>query len=244
MDPLMDKGIGGRHMGIAIIALARGMEAFVKAIAPVGSGPDSFERAVVFASTVLIAQDSQGQAVGAVAVRPCVGSVMTTMESYPAKFTELGVKGLAGTAKLVALAVIPEARSQGIGRILLDAVVEHYRLAGTPMIYGIIEEEKAAELVPFYERSGFRVLEPGRILDLSHIYGVQSWVRSDPEERYFYLDLKDPASRRWEAPKLTYPSESSTGTSSVQGQDPPEPPETAQPRSLWGHVKNLLFPNS
>lgn len=243
LDPFMDQGIGGRQLGSAIAALRLGMEGFTQALAPAGSGPDSFHRAMMLASTVLVADDAHGQAVGAVAVRPCIASATGAMDEHPSRATELGIKGLAGTAKIVALAVIPEKRSQGIGRLLLDATVEHYRQAGTPMIYGIIEDEKASKLTGFYENAGFHVLQPGHILDVSHVYGFKAYTRCDPGERYFYRDLQDPGSRRWEGPKLTYKSERESSSESMpqaascQGKALATEPESPQKGGLLGWPK-------
>ncbi|MCU1403777.1 MAG: acetyltransferase family protein [Glaciihabitans sp.] len=88
------------------------------------------------------------------------------------------------------MAVEPEFRGQGLGALLIAEMAKHLSHSGTRVWFGgISKSDNSASLVTFYEKHGFKVLEPGA--PLPNFLGRRWTVPHTSEPRFwFYTTLK------------------------------------------------------
>lgn len=81
-----------------------------------------------------------------------------------------------GCAELVKLYLLPEARSKGTGRMLLENSIEKARELGYKQLY-LESMPELGKAISLYERSGFRFI-PGPMGNSGH-FGCDIWMVKD-----------------------------------------------------------------
>lgn len=89
------------------------------------------------------------------------------------------VAGAARIAKLRAVAVMEDARGNGLGTTLIKRTVRTYRHLGFRPVYGQFSIGSGLEV--YYARQGFTVLDEGQAIDLRRM-NLPIIIRTDPAD--------------------------------------------------------------
>jgi GNAT superfamily N-acetyltransferase len=149
-------------------------------LAPYLTAPD-FEGVHSAGTTILVAQHPDGsEPVGA-----CILSPPTSLLQRFGELDELSEHALAmtliGVRKLVAVAVEPGQRRQGLGRTLLELSTALAFATQITTVFGQIRTDDG--LGDWYRRSGYTVFDPAEGLDLSWLYSRPTAVGPQPGEQ-------------------------------------------------------------
>ena len=142
---------------------------------------------------VLVAtHPDEADPVGVVTTNP-PGSVMQQlMDTVPGKAGEQAVMMLLlGIKKLAGVAVQPEHRRTGLGRLLTLQAVDVAHRTRASHVYG--QTRTQDHLVGWYQRCGFQVLPPGEGLDLSWLVDFPFGISPMPGEQLFLSTQNRPA---------------------------------------------------
>ncbi|MDN3249741.1 GNAT family N-acetyltransferase [Streptomyces sp. ZSW22] len=140
-------------------------------------------RAVAAMSLPLVAQDRDGQPVGALLTVPSA-TIAEMADRLPGD-APYDLVSMLKYAKIKALAVHEDARGAGIGAALLKRCVQIYWQLDYHLLFGEFETERA--LGPYYARQGFSVLEPPQTIDIGTVLaGHPMHLGAHPGEALFY----------------------------------------------------------
>ncbi|MGW3652454.1 GNAT family N-acetyltransferase [Streptomyces sp. NPDC000878] len=160
------------------LAGARLVEPLVRAAAA-----DDMQSAAAAMSLPLVAQDREGQVLGALLAVPS-GTVISTVSQLPGH-GQHALLSMLKYAKIKAVAVSKDARGRGIGAALLKRCVQLYWQLDYMLLFGGFETGR--ELGPYYTRQGFTVLRPGQTIDVGTLLaGMPIQLGSGPGETFFY----------------------------------------------------------
>lgn len=134
-------------------------------------------------SLPLVAQDRDGQLVGALLTVPS-GTIATMAGRLPGE-APYDLVSMLKYAKIKALAVREDARGTGIGAALLKRCVQIHWQLDYHMLFGEFETQRA--LGPYYARQGFSILDPEQTIDVGTVLaGFPMQMGSEPGEALFY----------------------------------------------------------
>ncbi|WP_019074347.1 GNAT family N-acetyltransferase [Streptomyces hokutonensis] len=144
---------------------------------------DRLQPAAAALSLPLVAQDREGQVVGALFAVPS-GTVISMIGQLPG-YRQHALLSMLKYAKIKALAVREDARGRGIGAALLKRCVQVYWQLDYMLLFGEFATER--DLGPYYRRQGFTVVEPGQTVDVGTLLaGVPVHLGAGPGETFFY----------------------------------------------------------
>lgn len=138
------------------------------------------DRKYAACTTVLVAtHPDHGEPVGACVATP-PGGLLGTLAGRGASMETMLVM-LRGARKVNSVAVEPDHRGSGLGRLLLSRAAALAFAAGAFTMFGQIKT--ADGLAGWYRNNGYTVLAPGEALDLSWLLGMRYGVAPIPGEQ-------------------------------------------------------------
>ncbi|MFG3518315.1 GNAT family N-acetyltransferase [Streptomyces bobili] len=144
---------------------------------------DRLRPAAASMSLPLVAQDREGQVVGALLAVPS-GTIVSTVSRLPGHEQHV-LLSMLKYAKIKAVAVRDDARGRRIGAALLNRCVQVYWQLDYMLLFG--EFETGRDLGEYYTRQGFTVLRPGQAIDVGTLLaGVPIQLGAGPGETFFY----------------------------------------------------------
>lgn len=160
LRPLWEPWLGLRH-GTAMDVL------------DAGAMVDSYERLEL----VLWAQNRQtGEVAGMLLASPST----SLMQEFPDAANEIAQL----VVKLRGVAVAPDERGQGLGRILVRRAIAEYRACDYAWMYGQFDADQP-RLADFYRRLGYTVHPQGEDLMVPSRLNIPSTIVAQPAEHWF-----------------------------------------------------------
>jgi GNAT superfamily N-acetyltransferase len=179
IPPRLVDDVEGRHTGDVTLKHLLAPQAGQLALAQHLATGD-VDRTYAACTTVLVAtHPDHDKPVGACVTTP-PGSLLDTLADRGAsRETMLGM--LRGARKVSSVAVEPDHRGSGLGRVLLSRAVALSFAAGVLTVFG--QTRTADGLAGWYRTNGYTVLAPGEALDLSWLLGMKYGVAPVPGEQ-------------------------------------------------------------